>query len=213
MAEYRGKKALLLIVSLPCFKSPTCVFLQNTAGTKVAIKRILPNKQPGMSNAPGSIGRGSRGSLGSMDRGEKNSKISNDSADIEAPAPCDNASNSMEPDNRDSVMYSRSITDESETDSDLDFLGGLSAGRRRSKWAKWFPWLNMDGEAKYNASILGSASGSHNSTSRTIVNLVCPWFDEHSRRKQEFEVEMRLLSRLRHPCEFSTSCLFIITLF
>ncbi|CAB9524010.1 activated protein kinase catalytic subunit alpha-1 [Seminavis robusta] len=170
------------------------VLLAEYRGTKVAIKRILPNRQPNVAKAKGSKGNLSIESLAAG----KISSNSEDSGDIEAPH--DNASNSMDP-NTDSVGFSRSDDDEDETDSDLDFLGRLSAGRRRSKWAKWFPWLDPNGEARYNASILGSASGSHNSSStKTVVAFFCPWLDEHARRKHEFELEMRLLSRLRHPC-------------
>ncbi|KAG7339958.1 adenylate and guanylate cyclase catalytic domain containing protein [Nitzschia inconspicua] len=45
----------------------------------------------------------------------------------------------------------------------------------------------------------GEGYGSHQS----LASQVCPlWlqFDEHARLKQDFIVEMRLLSRLRHPC-------------
>mmetsp|Transcript_6825 Transcript_6825/g.12470 ORF Transcript_6825/g.12470 Transcript_6825/m.12470 type:complete len:772 (-) Transcript_6825:97-2412(-) len=45
----------------------------------------------------------------------------------------------------------------------------------------------------------GESYGSH----RSVMHRVCPlWlqFDEHSRLKKDFIVEMRLLSRLRHPC-------------
>lgn len=90
-----------------------------------------------------------------------------------------------------------------DTDSgdDLDFLGGMTFGRRRGGLAKWFPWLFNDHLADYNGSLIGSASGTHNA-SKSTLQRVCPWLDENGRRQKEFMVEMRLLSRLRHPCEF-----------
>jgi class 3 adenylate cyclase len=63
------------------------------------------------------------------------------------------------------------------------------------------PWLYQGRESRYNASILGNASGTQGaSTTKTVIAALCPWFDENARRQQEFMVEMRLLSRLRHPC-------------
>jgi serine/threonine protein kinase len=88
----------------------------------------------------------------------------------------------------------------SDNDDDFGFLGHLSYGRQKTKWEKLLPnWMyNGSGVDQYNASILGTASAS--TYSRTITQRVCPWFTEDYRRKQEFIQEMRLLSRLRHPC-------------
>jgi hypothetical protein len=90
-------------------------------------------------------------------------------------------------------------------DSELDFLGGLSYNRRREGLAKWFPWLFPDNLAQYNGSVLGSASGTN--THKSTFQKLCPWLDENARRQQEFMVEMRLLSRLRHPCKYLLSWL------
>ena len=80
---------------------------------------------------------------------------------------------------------------------DLNFLGsGFSFGQKKKKW--YMPWSGADDHSKLKASILGSASG--NSSKSSAVAAVCPCFDTHARQKAEFIQEMRLLSRLRHPC-------------
>ena len=183
------------------------VLLAEYRGTKVAIKRILPQPKAGGSK----VGRMS----GSVD--VVKSKVSNDqmstggSVDIESQdSPGAKLStkgthstskgmNSLDNMGTNSRSGSKSASVD-DLNSELDFLGGLSFGGPKSAWAKWFPWLFVDRESRYNASILGTASGG-TSTSKTALARVCPWFDANARRQQEFMIEMRLLSRLRHPCE------------
>lgn len=187
------------------------VLLAEYRGTKVAIKRILPQGKGGGSKAGGSrLG-------GSVDGGkstEMHEHASTGSVDIESqdtpPKPGTKilkggtvgTSSLKGTHSLDGGMNSRgSLASKSCSmdGSELDFLGGLSYGGPKSKWAEWFPWVFQDRETRYNASILGSASGASN-TSRSALARVCPWFDENTRRQNEFMVEMRLLSRLRHPC-------------
>jgi hypothetical protein len=80
---------------------------------------------------------------------------------------------------------------------DLDFLGkGFSFGGGKKK--SWLPWSSRNENSKLKASILGSASGNNSKSSAAAA--VCPCWDTQSRQKAEFIQEMRLLSRLRHPC-------------
>ena len=95
-------------------------------------------------------------------------------------------------------------TDDEENDrgvNPLELLGGCSFScDRRTGLAKWLPWTKSNGQSQIKQSILGTASGAGSSKVKSSMAVLCPWFDAHSRQKQEFVTEMRLLSRLRHPC-------------
>lgn len=176
------------------------VLLAEYRGTKVAIKRVLPTKEDKRSRTGSKSGVRSTASVdvnGSTD--EKSLDI--ESADDNATPPSDD--HAITGSKTGSMTGSKlgSMTGTSGSmDSELDFLGHVSFGGPKTRWQKMFPWLNQDREMMYNASILGTASGSAG-TSRTMMSRMCPWFDENHRRRQEFMVEMRLLSRLRHPCK------------
>jgi len=83
---------------------------------------------------------------------------------------------------------------------EMDFLGDGFGGQRRSKWSRMFPCLVSDhsSEDRIKNSVLGGASGT--TSQAGLVGNCCPWFDPTRRQKIEFMNEMRLLSRLRHPC-------------
>jgi len=176
-------------------------------GTKVAIKRVLPLKEA--KKAGGSKMTGSKS--GSVDGHNSTDEAS---ADLEAPPstkknPCkrkvsDEGHDSFDPlrSGSRSGSYCGSLLDGT-MDDELDFLGGLSLGGPKNKWAKAFPWFYSGRESRYNASILGTASGTQGASTKTLAAQICPWFDEYARRQQEFMIEMRLLSRLRHPCKYS----------
>jgi serine/threonine protein kinase len=66
-------------------------------------------------------------------------------------------------------------------------------------------WFNPFGKKKdyrtrFRDSFLGDSMSGSMSTTKTLKARLCPWFDEQTRRENEFLVEMRVLSRLRHPC-------------
>lgn len=73
-------------------------------------------------------------------------------------------------------------------------------GRKKSKWAKVLPWLEPknDYQSRFHQSVLGTASQS--ASSRTIGQCLFPCFNEQARMREEFQSEMRILARLRHPC-------------
>lgn len=188
------------------------VLLAEYRGTKVAIKRVLPLQQ-------------AKGNKSGTKSGSMKYKSFDD--DMETQSHGTEPSKSIPPKPRkfvakdhvkgdDSIEVCKSgfssidsgsaggfgmnSMDDDDVD-DLDFLGGLSFGGPRNNWAKRMPWLfHGRNEQRYNASILGTASGTAG-TSKSVVAHVCPWFDENARRQQEFKDEMRLLSRLRHPCK------------
>ena len=87
--------------------------------------------------------------------------------------------------------------------SKLDFLVGLAP--RRGKQSKINQFLFGERSiSAYNMNVLGTAS--HNSSTRKgFYATVFPWCDETTQRQSEFKEEMRLLSRLRHPCKLLTS--------
>lgn len=69
----------------------------------------------------------------------------------------------------------------------------------RSKWAWMFPWSKKDSyHYRFKEAILGSSNGS--SMGKTWHAVVCPWFSAQVRAEEAFMQEMRVLSRLRHPC-------------
>jgi hypothetical protein len=92
------------------------------------------------------------------------------------------------------------MTDSKESSEDGDFLGGLPVGKRKTMLQRWLPFLFYNDVARSNINLLGTASGS--ASTKSLYARMFPNCDETSRRQQEFLVEMRLLSRLRHPCKF-----------
>lgn len=176
------------------------VLLAEYRGTQVAIKRVLPMPKP----KAGGSRTGSRLSIGNASNDSKSQAApGSGSVDIEAHGA---GADSFDP--YTSVGSRNGGCSKSggsvSSDDELDFLGHLSVGRSRSKWAKLFPWLFPDHDS-YNASILGTVSETQGSTRHNVMRALCPWMDANYRRQQEFVVEMRLLSRLRHPCEYTLS--------
>ncbi|KAG7349928.1 adenylate and guanylate cyclase catalytic domain containing protein [Nitzschia inconspicua] len=187
------------------------VVLGEYRGTKVAVKRVLPPAK----KSRGSSGLGSgtsdglhSGSLqtGSLEIGktknssieitskkakrqQKNKNTKNGDGTTEKEVKFDETSGDIEEGtkkNRESLVLSSSKTDwESllhmhQSDNVLKLLESATASDHGS--GTW-----------------GEGYGSHQS----MASKVCPlWlqFDEHARLKKDFIVEMRLLSRLRHPC-------------
>lgn len=83
----------------------------------------------------------------------------------------------------------------------FSFSFSNSFTRRRTKLLKWFmPWVD-DNSFQNRAKLLMGAVGSETSRSRsTFAEVLFPCCDEHAIQKNAFINEMRLLSRLRHPC-------------
>jgi serine/threonine protein kinase len=150
------------------------VLLAEYRGTSVAIKRVLAKKDRNTRN--GSVA--SVGSVGGQSVIEDDGPEDVEKADTGG----DTASGTTS------------------GFGDLDFLGGYSFnGRRRSRLRRWFGGRHKDDSAHHNMSILGSVSAGA-STSQGIATWLFPWCNETARRHDQFKEEMRLLSRLRHPC-------------
>jgi hypothetical protein len=157
-------------------------------GTRVAIKRVVPkhenNKSKRGSTKGGSVvsvnGRSARSA-------ESNQPSNPDSGEITDPE------NGFDP-----LVASETNTKESTEDEDP--LGGLAVGKKKTMLGRLLPSFFRDDQARSNLNLLGTASGS--ATTKSVFARVFPKCDETSRRQQEFLVEMRLLSKLRHPCKF-----------
>lgn len=174
----------------------------------MAIKRILNGEKKGRTGSRGGSKDGSIIATGSKDVASVEG-----SAEINRYAQSGDSSVDIEGQSHDSnsdKLASRTLTESlgsgvgSMTVSgnvNMDFLVQMSFDRPRGKLFKWFPWLFHDSneQSRLKNSILGSASGGSTSKS-TLASVFCPWFDKQTQRRNEFVQEMRLLSRLRHPC-------------
>uniref|UniRef100_A0A7S3LHW5 guanylate cyclase n=1 Tax=Amphora coffeiformis TaxID=265554 RepID=A0A7S3LHW5_9STRA len=71
---------------------------------------------------------------------------------------------------------------------------------RPSKLAWLFPWKKKNSyHSRFKEAILGSGGGSV-SLGKSWHAMLCPWFSPQVRAEEAFMQEMRVLSRLRHPC-------------
>ncbi|CAJ1935034.1 unnamed protein product [Cylindrotheca closterium] len=84
-----------------------------------------------------------------------------------------------------------------EGDSSFDSFD-LDTGAPKTTLARWIPSFGSN-RTSTNLTIL-NMSTTGGSTTRALVARVLPWCDKNHRRHEEFVKEMRLLSRLRHPC-------------
>eukprot|EP00980_Cylindrotheca_fusiformis_P012392 scaffold3043_cov121-Cylindrotheca_fusiformis.AAC.8 len=155
------------------------VLLAEYRGTKVAIKRVLPllDKAKGKRS-------GSAVSLSRKDDEEK----SNQEWDEEIARGVESGS----------IGVGATTKSSSESDINLGFIDSLSFGVRRKGLKRWIPFLRHNEAMAQSLSILGTVSGGSSTSRGLLAAFSC--CDENSRRREEFKEEMRLLSRLRHPC-------------
>jgi hypothetical protein len=155
------------------------VLVAEYRGTRVAIKRVIETTR-----AKG----GSVASIGGSATASKQQKNADSGENTDPEIGTDSRVNSESP-----------MTDSKESSEDGDFLGGLPVGKRKTMLQRWLPFIAYNDVAQSNLNLLGSATGS--ATTKSLYARLFPNCDETSRRQQEFLVEMRLLSRLRHPCK------------
>eukprot|EP00980_Cylindrotheca_fusiformis_P023386 scaffold10429_cov126-Cylindrotheca_fusiformis.AAC.17 len=160
------------------------VVLAEYRGTQVAIKRVLPFKEK--RSGKGSVTNNSLSRDASPKQDNEENGIDGDT-DVEAVQTSFGMRNG-------SLVFSESKT----SASDLDFLGALSVGGKKTLLQRWLPFIVSDKQT--NRSILGTVSGGASSTSKSLFTRIFPYCGASYRRQQEFMTEMRLLSRLRHPC-------------
>eukprot|EP00980_Cylindrotheca_fusiformis_P019794 scaffold6938_cov108-Cylindrotheca_fusiformis.AAC.5 len=155
-------------------------------GTKVAIKRVIArdaSKPPRGSFAHGS----GNASPSTMNSGKADH--------IDPEAGCDDSPNTRATD--------EPVASAGTSSGDLSttaFFDGFDVGAKQTMFQRWMPFFfrGRDLTARSNINLLGTASGS--GSKKTLHARLLPWCDETIRRQQEFMTEMRLLSRLRHPC-------------
>ena len=179
------------------------VLLAEYKGTKVAIKRVIA---PGDKRKAGSKGgtADKRSSTVDSNDGSKDGSVedpakklktpsSEGSCDVEsqerASGAIDSLSGSRSANN--SILKaigSRSLSTSGSGDSELDFLGGINFGRKKTRFQKMFPWLFPDDDGLLKTNILGTASGGGGSTamSKSIIVYWCPWMDKANKQKQDF---------------------------
>jgi serine/threonine protein kinase len=153
-------------------------------GTRVAIKRVIPHQENARTKG------GSVVSVVGINASNHPDSGANTDPEIGTDSPV--TSGTANP-----MTNSRS----SSSDADFsDFLGGLPIGRRKTMLQRWLPFVFYNDVARSNLNLLGTASGS--ASTKSLYSRLFPSCDEMSRRQKEFMIEMRLLSRLRHPCKF-----------
>jgi serine/threonine protein kinase len=194
LAEYRGTKvAIKRVLPLPKSISGSMSSMEKSKGTKDKLQHIPQHRKQtetvDMCGVVTPVGEKPKDVSSSIDIEAQKTRGTHSGSNID---PYRSASSA-------GLSGSDCSTDAGSDDGELSFLGHLSYGRSHGVFAKLFPWLFPDNETAYNASILGTASGG--STTRTVVSYICPCFDANYKRQQEFMEEMRLLSRLRHPCK------------
>ena len=177
------------------------VLLAEYRGTKVAIKRALKSHDKrGSTKAGGKKGSSGLGMLGSASASVR-PPVSTDGSvglasrdstfDMESQVPVEISGRSMPP--RESSIVEGAGKSCSGESLNIDFLAA-DYGKHKRHWL--FPWIKKsDYQTRFKESILGQSA-----TATKVKAKFCPWFDKESRQKQEFMKEMRILSRLRHPC-------------
>ena len=164
------------------------VLLAHYRGTKVAIKRVIAtNDRRGRS---GSVA--SSGATQKLDKSRDGSQEDADLGDLEG-------GNRTGPSNQPTQAGD---DDSSSSGSDgLGVLDDMTRMEQKTTLQRWLPFMgSTKSTSGNNLSILGKFSQSSVSTKRSVVEMFCPLCDEAGRRRAEFVTEMRLLSRLRHPC-------------
>ncbi|CAJ1970011.1 unnamed protein product [Cylindrotheca closterium] len=160
-------------------------------GTKVAIKRVIPledNAQIKRLNSRPSV---SGGAVVSVAASNENSQDNGSDPELGQ----ENGGTGSVDGGTGSVTNSK----DTQSDSNLSVLfGGFPMAQKKTRMQRWFPGLVHTNATRTNLSLLGTASGG--TTSRSIKTKLLPWCDETAKRHKEFRTEMRLLSRLRHPC-------------
>eukprot|EP00980_Cylindrotheca_fusiformis_P023391 scaffold10429_cov126-Cylindrotheca_fusiformis.AAC.22 len=160
------------------------VVLAEYRGTQVAIKRVLPFDE--RRSRKGSVVNNSLSKDTPAQQQDVEIQIDGNTDD-EAIQTSFGARNG-------SLVFSESKT----SASDLDFLGGLSVGGKKTLLQRWLPLIFDDKPT--SRTILGNVSGGSSSTRKSLFTRIFPYCGASYHRQQEFMTEMRLLSRLRHPC-------------
>ena len=171
------------------------VVLGQYRGTKVAVKRVLPPAKKGNS-------RGSVQMSGSMEGPQAGSGTMSGEMGAKAPRKGKKKSGTT----------SVSFNPKASGDIEANAKRATTSHSMTSKL--WDDFMRQDSRMDNALKILETATSIHGSSTMMgqgatqgsqqggLLSCIPLWmrFDEHSRLKREFITEMRLLSRLRHPC-------------
>jgi hypothetical protein len=182
------------------------VLLGEYRGTKVALKRAIKMRGSGSTRGSKSKSKqrardktgsaGFSGSIGMSDMGSSMASIpasEDDIADVESGKVSPESSQER---GTMSINASNSGLG-GQSQHNLEFLTEDFGQRKKKVWG----WGKRNTRTSFNETILNNSSnGSGSYRSSTWHDALCPWFSNHSKNKKAFIAEMRVLSRLRHPC-------------
>lgn len=185
------------------------VVLAEYRGTKVAIKRATKGNQgKGGSKSKSKAGsirgsiRGSTrgGSTSYANAGTADASVPVDTVDIEAPDLLSTDGKSEDGNGTTEGQLSNGTnqgTPSNQGEPDLAFLV-QEFGRKQKGLGRWLTG-GKTYDNHFKETILGSR-GSGSFSTIGIKQMLFPCFDSKAKIRQEFTAEMRILSRLRHPC-------------
>jgi serine/threonine protein kinase len=175
------------------------VLLAEYRGTKVAIKRALRSgdKRSGGSTHGARSGRRTASVSGPKISGSgsigSGSGLTNEASfDIEAD-PSYDGNRSLE-----SNIVDSGFSHKSADGFTLGFLGEDFG--KQGKWAWLCPWKAQEKQTRFKETILGGGASASYSMTGNLVHRMLPCCSAQAQRQAEFVSEMRVLSRLRHPC-------------
>ena len=163
-------------------------------GTKVAIKRVIPPESgTGSKKLSSRQARTGSGMVGSG--------MISASASASVEASVENESDPEIGQGSSAATNSESKSRGTTSDSNLSagLFGAFPMAHERTVLQRWFPRLFGSDLSRANLSLLETGSGA--TRTKSAFAKIFPSCDEVARRQEEFKNEMRLLSRLRHPCE------------
>jgi len=188
------------------------VLLAQYRGTKVALKRAI--KAGAKGSKRGSASKKKMGSKATSSEHSKTSSTGKNNGDSMGMTTIDSGESPHESDpeagecasdeescNSGSAPVYQSGGRSGNSSYNPNSLGFLAQDfGPRGKWGWLFPWMKRDSyHYRFKEAILGS-SGGGSSMGRTWHATLCPWFSAQVRAEEAFMQEMRVLSRLRHPC-------------
>jgi serine/threonine protein kinase len=157
------------------------VLLADYHGTKVAIKRVIPDEDIPRTGSVAFSQPSREGDSGS------------------SPVRSDDEENIVTPSSSQDETPPGSA-DKSVSIDHVDWINGMIVGGKKSFFQRTFPSLFPDARTRAKLHILGNVARPAGQRRRNSLKSCLPRCDDHSKRQQEFVTEMRLLSRLRHPC-------------
>ncbi len=177
------------------------VILGQYRGTKVAVKRVLPPSKGSKNNSSSLIS--------DQEIGVQSTEIDTSSSGPDGRAKLNKANNAKRKVKFGDVNNSGDIESQTTSTHGIMENGSSSVSGSKKDWERLLTMRHSDNDVlklleTATSSDHGSGSLNQSSVSKsTVVLKYLPlWLrlDKHSRRVADFVIEMRMLSRLRHPC-------------